>query len=179
MRSETRLLRKNVFDFITNKIFISDIKSTVLEIGPMQKQWTPIKKYFVDTKSHFISTNIEYISCDIDPTSGCDFITDVLNLENVFEKNKFNAIIALELIEHVSKIWELPQIFSNLLNDNGILFLSTPYYFYRHSPFPDYWRLSEDAIKFLFEPYFDVQIFPLVIKDERKPIHYTIICKKK
>jgi hypothetical protein len=66
-----------------------------------------------------------------------------------------------------------------LLKPAGWLFLSTPYYFFRHSPFPDYWRVSEDGLRLLFSERFEIQITPLIAKDKRKPIHYTLVGRKK
>jgi hypothetical protein len=61
----------------------------------------------------------------------------------------------------------------------GKIFISTPYYFFRHAPFPDYWRISEDGLRLLFEERFSLEINALVDDDERKPLHYTLIGTKK
>lgn len=53
MRPEVKVLRKNVYQFITHSIFTADLTPPVLEIGPMQEQWTPVKKYFVNTRDFF------------------------------------------------------------------------------------------------------------------------------
>ncbi len=38
----------------------------MLEIGPMQLQYTPVKECFVDTRRHFTEQGVRYVSCDID-----------------------------------------------------------------------------------------------------------------
>ncbi len=83
-------------------------------------------------------------------------------------------------------MWLLPDIFHNILKPGGKLFLSVPYHFYRHAPFPDYWRISEDGLKLLFGKKFDIKIEACHIKDkngniidDRKPIDYTMVAVKK
>ncbi|TAN00285.1 MAG: hypothetical protein EPN39_04660 [Chitinophagaceae bacterium] len=180
MRPEVEILRKNVYDFILGKIFINVAPgSTILEVGPMQIQWTPIKEYYVDTREFFLKNHCNYISCDVDENSGVDIKANILDIEDHINKNSLDIIICLEVLEHTSKIWELSRIFKNLLKENGKIFISSPFYFYRHAPFPDYWRISEDGFSLLFGGDFDLEIEPLVIDDDRKPIHYTLIGNKK
>ncbi len=179
MRPEVISLRKNVHDFILDTIFQSNPTPPVLEIGPMQLLWTPVKEYFVDTRAFFKGKGVGYSSCDTDPKSGADIISDVLSLSQHIEDNSVGAIIALEVLEHVSEIWKVPDIFHKILKPGGKVFVSVPYYFYRHAPFPDYWRISEDGLTLLFKEKFDISITPLVLDDERKPLQYTLVGIKK
>jgi len=179
MRPEVETLRKSVYDFITKEILVRELPEPVLEIGPMQECWTPVKKYFVDTREHFRSKGASYIACDHDPSSGAEITSSVLELGQKLGPKSVGTIIALEVIEHVSRIWELPALFADLMKPGGMLFLSTPYYFFRHAPFPDYWRISEDGLRLLFEERFEVEISPLILEDERKPIHYTLTGRKR
>ena len=185
MREEVKYLRKNVYNFLKNEILKETTEQPILEIGPMCEEFTPIKKYFINTKKYFTEKNMNYISCDVYPESNCDIIDDVLNLEKHFNKEAVGTIIALEVLEHTSRIWELPEIFYNILKPGGKIFLSIPYYFYRHAPFPDYWRISEDGLKLLFADKFNISINacykPLRAGGGggRKPKDYTLIGIKK
>ena len=179
MRPEVNRLRKNVYDFIHKRIFAGETDAPVLEIGPMQERWTPVKDYYVNTREYFRSSGIEYIACDSDAESGCELLCDVLSLPSHVEQHKIGTIIALEVLEHVSEVWRTPEIFDYLLKPAGRLYLSVPYYFYRHAPFPDYWRISEDGLRLLFSPKFEIEIDALVTDDERKPLHYTVVGRKK
>ncbi len=76
----------------------------MLEIGPMQEQWTPLKEYFIDTRNFYTNQGIPYLSTDIDNNSGSDIICDILDLKNNLQQGSVQSIIALEVIEHVSKI---------------------------------------------------------------------------
>ena len=177
MRSEVRHLRKHIFDFIYDIILQQDFQS-VLEIGPMMIEWTPVKDFYVDTRAKFKERNVDYLSVDHDSSSRADIICDVVDINNRIDKT-FDGILALDVIEHVAEIWKVPKIFYDLLNEKRKLFISTPYYFYYHSPFPDYWRLSEDAIQLLFGKYFEVDIYKLCLEDDRKPLHFNVVCTKR
>lgn len=186
MRPEVKTLRKNVYDFINADILKTNIPAPVLEIGPMCQEFTPIKEYFVDTKAYFNQKHIPYKTCDIYPESGCDIIDDVLNLEKHIVPKSLGSIIALEVLEHTSKVWLVPDIFYNLLKPNGKIFISVPYHFYKHAPFPDFWRISDDGLKCLFGDKFDCSIRACYerdkngnIIDDRKPIDFTLVGIKK
>jgi SAM-dependent methyltransferase len=170
MREEVRPLRQHIYDFVTHEILIKS-KGDILEIGPMLLEWTPIKELFVDTRSELTNNGCVYESCDI--VGDVDYRCSVLELESVVTK-KYDTIIALDVFEHVPKIWEIPKIINNLLKDDGIFYFSLPFYFYIHAPMPDYWRLSEYGIRNLFEQYFSLEISCLILDDDRKPLHYNI-----
>jgi SAM-dependent methyltransferase len=177
MLPEVKNLRKHIFDFINDVILLQSFQS-VLEIGPMNLKWTPVKNLYVDTRTKFMEKNIDYLSVDCDDLSEADVICDIVDLNNYIDKT-FDAIIALDVLEHVAEIWKVPKIFHSLLNEGGKLFISLPFYFYNHQPHPDYWRLSEDAIRLLFGEFFEIEIDKLCIEDERKPLHFNIVCTKK
>ena len=175
VRPEVRILRKGVYEFLHEEIFPIELEGPVLEIGPMDWRWTPIKDYFVDTRSFFENKGLYYMSCDTDPDAKPDLLCDVLDLQAYLAPTSIGTIICLEVIEHVSKVWLTPQLFAAILKDRGRLFLSTPFMFYRHAPFPDYWRLTEDGLRFLFEPYFDLEISSQLREaDVREPLHYRV-----
>jgi hypothetical protein len=178
MRKEIYFLRKSVFDFFQNTILKTE-KNKILEIGPMDIKFTPLKEFYIDTKKEFESKGKTYKNCDIFPESNCDYICDIMDLEkNINEK--FDVIIACEVIEHVGKIWKLQDIFYNLLNENGEVYLSSPYHFFLHNPFPDYWRISKWGWELLFSEKFDVEISETFFEqDDRKPLHYKIKLTKK
>ena len=178
MREEVYTLRKSVFDFFNEKVLKTD-KNKILEIGPMDINFTPIKEFYINSKLEFEKKGSIYKSCDVFPESKCDYICDILDLKkNINEK--FDVIIACEVIEHVGKIWELQDIFYHLLNEGGEVYLSSPYYFFLHNPFPDYWRISKWGWELLFSEKFKVDISETFLEnDDRKPLHYKIILTKK
>lgn len=178
MRKEVPILRKSVHDFYVNKIFKTK-KNKILEIGPMDINFTPVKEFYIDAKLEFQNKGLIYKSCDIYPESNCDYICDILELEHKINE-KFDVIIACEVIEHVGKIWKLQDIFFNLLNEGGEVYLSSPYHFFIHSPLPDYWRISKYGWELLFSEKFDIEIDEVYFEDDdRRPLHYKVKLTKK
>jgi len=87
-------------------------------------------------------------------------------------------------LEHIGEVWKVPGAAARLLKPGGMLFVTVPYYFYRHNPFPDYWRLSEDALRLLFVPQFEVEIEPVLFTengavDDRKPLQYWMVGRRR
>jgi hypothetical protein len=178
MRKEVLALRKSVYDFFYKEILHTK-KHKILEIGPMDINFTPIKELYVDSKNEFTKKGAYYKTCDVYPDSKCDYICSVLDLESTINE-KFDVIIACEVIEHVGQIWKLQDIFYNLLNDDGEVYLSSPYHFFLHNPFPDYWRISKWGWEILFSDKFNVEVSETFFEeDERKPLHYKVKLTKK
>lgn len=181
MRKEVFLLRKHIYDFLYEDIFTSGSKN-ILEFGPMRYYWTPVKEYFVDTKLEFSKNGSKYVSSDIDPLSFSDYTCDILESDKLIQE-KFDCIIALDVLEHVTEIWRTPQVFYNLLNDNGKIFISVPYLFYYHGKgnFLDLWRVSKDGLYFLFDKLFYINKIDAIYEDgdEKKPIHFNMQGTKK
>jgi hypothetical protein len=182
MRPEVLKLRSSVFHFYQNSILPACKNGMrILEIGPMDIRYTPVKNYYINLQSQLLpKLNIEYKTCDKFLDSNADYIHDILDLTPEMV-GKFDIIIACEVIEHVGKIWLLPEILNNILNNNGQIFLSSPFYFYLHNPFPDYWRISEYGYYELFNGLFNVKIDKILDNDndDRKPLNYQVILTKK
>src|SRR5690606_15689222 len=69
--------------------------------------------------------SIDYKTLDIAPEANCDFTASIEDLSNI--TSKFDVIILLGIIEHVEKIWKVPQQIYNILNDKGKVFINTPF----------------------------------------------------
>lgn len=181
MNKEIEILRRSVRSFFYNKILPQTENKKVLEIGPAIKKYTPIPELFVDTKRELLQLGNEYYSCDIDPDSEADYICDFLEIEKFGLLEEFDVIIALEVLEHTTKVWDVPGVFRRLLKPSGMVYVSTPFYFLWHDPKPDLWRLSRDGLKFLFESGFDVEIESTsdTEDDGTHPIHHTLVGKKR
>ena len=59
---------------------------------------------------------------------GSFIVGDILNISKVFNKKKFDVILAIEVIEHISPkdIFNFLKDVRNRLNSNGIFLISTP-----------------------------------------------------
>lgn len=171
-------LRHSIYKYWQNEIFPNVLESDkVLEIGPMVLKEFLYPEFFVNPREKIQN----YTSVDIYQDTNIDIVCDILNLNQCIEDNSHDVIIALEVIEHVSKPWLVPEILSRILKDQGRIYISTPFYFLWHDPRPDYWRFSYEALEMLFSPYFHIEIEPLIPKDDdgRHPIHHKLKGVKK
>lgn len=53
-------------------------------------------------------------------------LSDIMNMEQVFEKESFDVIVASEIIEHVVETDKFINILGNLLKGDGYIYLTTP-----------------------------------------------------
>lgn len=144
-------LRRNIYNFWSkNK---QHFLGNVLEIGPSQRYNFKIPEFFPDVRKSVEENNAKYSSLDRagDNTFNCD----LLELKT---QQTFDTIVALECFEHTAEIWKVPAKLHDLLNDQGKIYVSTPYLFRYHGPFPDYWRISPDGYLYLFKNLFDLKI---------------------
>lgn len=76
-----------------------------------------------------------------------------------FHDNTWDAIVCVQVLEHVKNIWESPKEMSRILRPNCYAIVDTPFMYPYHAEppsFGDYWRLTKDGIRVLFEPYFNI-----------------------
>ena len=178
----TQLLRESVHDFFMHKILPDLHNKTVLEVGPAFTVHGVGTKgaYDFNTKELLLKQGNEYISCDINPNSGADIISDIIYIRNYLDSNSVDAIIALELLEHVAQVWKVPPAFWEILKPHGKIYVSSPYYFIYHDPKPDYWRISQDGYQLLFGNLFKIDLVKVIVEpDGDRPIHMRMIGEKR
>ncbi len=181
--SDIVYLRRNVYSFMQR--IISEVRnSTVLEIGPyteaqFRAAWPIVREnLYIDLGNELRKNNCTYYTCDYNSNINPDFNCDFLDVEKIVGTNFFDVIIALECLEHSPRVWEIPKAMHRLLKDNGIIYISVPFYFLYHDPKPDYWRFTEDGLKLLFEDsgYFRIELEKLLWRkdDGNRPIQYLL-----
>ena len=69
-----------------------------------------------------------------------------------FKDNSWDVIVCVQTIEHIPNIWDLPKEISRILKPGGYAIIDCPWmYPYHGEPeFGDYWRMSKDGMKALF-----------------------------
>jgi len=108
-----------MYDFRQKKIAkIVRNKRKVIDLG------------FADIPNKYLS-NSEIIGVDIQkaekPSNYTSIICEnVMNIESFFEKNSIDAIISGELFEHLYYPIDFLKGCNKILNDNGIIVISTP-----------------------------------------------------
>lgn len=87
-----------------------------------------LKKLNLDFELYGVDISKESVKKVKNNFKGIFLLDDVHNIDKQFKKNYFDAVIALELIEHIpaSKIFSLLRKIHSLLNKNGTFIISTP-----------------------------------------------------
>ncbi len=94
-----------------------------------------------------------------------DILGDVCSPFPSDMEHRYDAIIALAILEHVYDPAAAVQNFRTSLKPGGQLFLYIPWMWRYHAPkellFQDYQRLSRDGIAYLLRDFEEVTLFPL------------------
>ncbi|NBW33546.1 MAG: class I SAM-dependent methyltransferase [Cytophagia bacterium] len=79
-----------------------------------------------------------------------DILGDITKTD--FKDNSWDVIVCVQTIEHIPNIWDLPKEISRILKPGGYAIIDCPWmYPYHGEPeFGDYWRMSKDGMKALF-----------------------------
>ncbi len=102
-----------------------------------------------------------YVPVDIEAGTGVDIVVDLtLNIDIIRKKlpvKKFKTIISFSVLEHCSNPFIMAENIMNLLDDDGMVFISVPFIWHVHAYPSDYWRFTPEGIKILF-PNLDFDI---------------------
>lgn len=152
-------LRRHIFTFAEQICDYLKINTNlkVLEVGPSFSNFK--EQTFPQFSTEIIKkccndNNIYYKTLDIDSNSSCDYIANLEDLTNI--NDKFDIIILLQVLEHVKKVFKVPEQLYKITNSSAHLFINTPFLFKVHGPIPDCWRFSQYGIESLFEDFFHI-----------------------
>lgn len=94
---------------------------------------------------------------DADPVWRPDIVGDIT--KTGFEDNSWDVIVCVQVMEHVKNIWDIPPEINRILKVGGMAIVDTPFMYPYHAEppsFGDYWRLTKDGMRVLFEPSFEI-----------------------
>jgi hypothetical protein len=121
-----------------------------------------------------------YISTDMREGKGVDEVLDIMDTFAVveFEKKhgKFNTIVSCETFEHIENPFRAARNIKFLLKDNGLFFISVPFYFKIHDYSSDYFRYTPEGLKSVFKCFKPLKIVKL--EDEIIPTAIVGVFKK-
>jgi SAM-dependent methyltransferase len=94
--------------------------------------------------------NHEYVPCDIRPGPGIQKILDIENLD--LPDNSVGTVLLFDMIHHVKNFFRAIEEIYRVLNDEGLLVLSTTMH-YKILDSTDYYRFTPNGVKLLLEPF--------------------------
>lgn len=102
----------------------------------------------------------EYIVVDVNPEHKPDVVGDIQNLP--FEDNSIGGILCFSVLEHVENPILAAKELYRVLKPGGEILLSTPFIWPYHGNrfYKDFWRFTEDGLRFLFKEFSRVEIMP-------------------
>ena len=71
---------------------------------------------------------------DIDPNSGCDYIGDICQHNEIVKDDTFDYIVCTEVLEQTLKPWNAVNEIFRIFKLGGYLFVSVPFNFRIHGP---------------------------------------------
>jgi SAM-dependent methyltransferase len=86
-----------------------------------------------------------------------------------FGDGEVDAVICLDVLEHVSDPFQAAREISRVLRPAGLLLLTVPFQggyhgksggTQRHDAYPDYWRMTHAGLELLFRSFADVKVTP-------------------
>jgi SAM-dependent methyltransferase len=134
---------KQFVKIVSEELPISD---PIYEFGSFQ---VPEQEIYADLRPYFI--NKEYVGCDMRKGPGVDRILDLHNID--LPSNSVGTVLILDTIEHVEFPRKAINEIHRILNENGILVLSSVMNFPIHAFPDDYWRFTPQAFKSLLKPF--------------------------
>jgi len=147
------------FDEKIKKIF--EEKKSVLDIGGGLRL-VKNKNNRYDPSREWLRSYLEKVDYRIlDPmdTYNPDIVGDIHNLP--FTDNSQEAILCLAVLEHVENPFKAFEEMYRVLKPGGYLFLYVPFLYYYHADkgyYGDYWRFTEDSLRYLSKPFSHIEI---------------------
>jgi SAM-dependent methyltransferase len=123
-----------------------DVPGPILEIGSYQVQG---QERIAELRTLFPGR--DYHGIDMRPGPGVDCIANVELLPQA--SASVGTLLALNTFEHVKRFWSGLDEVRRVLRPDGVLILSTPFYFRIHEFPHDYWRFTPAAYEALLEDY--------------------------
>jgi len=141
----TRSTCKIILERNLKSVFSGFTSKTVLEVGGNRDSNMP----------HRIKAS-KYVTLDITPASGADYIADATDMP--IRDNTFDIVLCTEVLEHVRDYQKLTDEAYRVLKKDGSCILSTRFLYKVHDAPGDYFRFTEQSLKYIFRNFRDIEI---------------------
>ncbi len=142
--------------FFDEKIKEIAKEKIIIDIGGgrrFSKELAKYKKYFA---------NSQYKTLDSDPKTKPDILADAQKLP--LKNNSVDAVICKSLLEHVPQPQKVVEEIYRILKPKGKCFVYVPFLYCYHgseSKYKDYYRFTQDGLKYLFRKFSKIEICPV------------------
>lgn len=139
-------MRRLVRDFVAVIENTLHLKEPIYEFGSFQ---VPGQESFSNLRTIF--PHKKYVGCDMREGPGVDLVVDLHNVQ--LPSNCAGSIICVETLEHVEFLREALFSMYRLLQDGGILILTSVFLFPIHEYPNDFWRFTPAGFKSLLKDF--------------------------
>lgn len=128
-------------DFVRRMKGKMGTQGIVLEVGSLNVNGS-VREIFSDAK--------HYVGVDICLGKGVDLLIKGAHVKEHFPKEYFDCVVCTETLEHDAEFWQTLDGIKAVLRPGGWLIITVatigcPYHAYPR----DYWRFTEDALKYV------------------------------
>lgn len=127
--------------------------------------------YYYSMKQFFDASN-SFVQTDINP----EFGHQVLDVTKMRNKDEFDIILCLNVLEHVYDFHKAIDNIHKALRKNGVAVIAVPTFYPLHDEPGDYWRFTEHALRKMLGNFNKVDIQYRGIR--QAPYTYYIEAKK-
>lgn len=176
------ITRNATLSFLNEIVSDENLVGPILEIGPMSKTGSNSRVYerlpqtFLDVREAITKRGLKYLSLDVDSASQPDIIADFSDVESFIPSESIGSIIMMNCLEHMPKLYEVPNKIHAILKPGGRAFFLTPFNLRFHGPRPDCWRISDDGYRALFNNSFNIEMLDTIPCDSRPLMPIAIRC---
>lgn len=103
---------------------------------------------------------IQLCCLDINPDKKPDIVCDATDMQGVIDDNTYDAVVLMEVLEHIPEPAKALAEIRRILKPDGILLGSTPFLFPIHDAPHDYYRYTIYGLTHLLRGYANVRIDP-------------------
>lgn len=146
---------------------LADQSEAILDVGTPQrfaKELRPFESWFAGKR---------YVAAGYQPEMNygpynCDCHQDIEQM--TFADGAFDAVICLEVLEHVQNPFRAAAELRRVLRTGGFLFLTVPFLTQYHGKgsttqghqgYPDFWRFTHEGLLQLFAGFSSLEVLPL------------------
>lgn len=122
----------------------------ILELG----SGIPVRGKYHYSAKHLFDDSNEFIQTDINK----DFGHQVLDATKMKNKDEFDVILCLNVLEHVYEFQKAVDNIHRALKKGGVAVVAVPTIYPLHDEPGDYWRFTEHALRKMFSDFKKIEI---------------------
>ena len=154
MNNWEKFQKEKLIELFTKNDEVIDIGGGLRVIKEKNNRYDPSREWL---RSYIEKVNYKIL--DPVDTYNPDIIGDIQNLP--FDDGSIDAITCLAVLEHVENPILSVQEMHRSLKKGGMLYVYVPFLFYYHAEkgyYGDFWRFTEDGLRWLFRDFDHLEI---------------------